>query len=64
MKVVATEKGYLGWIREPGDEFDVPEGVTGSWFKPVAEPPKAEPAKPKGKGKTPDPAGDDDEPII
>jgi len=59
MKVVALEKGYLGSVREPGEEFDVPEGVKGSWFKPVPKTPKE---KPKGKGDAP--AADDDEPVI
>lgn len=36
MKVIATEKGYFDQIREPGDEFEVPEGTgKSSWFKPV-----------------------------
>lgn len=61
MQVAATSKGYFGAIREPGDVFEVPAGVTGSWFAPV---PKAPPEKPKPKvSAKPDPAGDD-EPII
>lgn len=64
MKVVATAKGYLGSIREPGDVFDVPEGTTGSWFDPVPVEPKAA-EKPKGKGKAPEPKeAVEDEPII
>lgn len=38
MKVIATEKGYFGQIREAGDEFEVPDDVGDSnWFKPVKE---------------------------
>lgn len=35
MKVIATKKGYFGKLREPGDEFDVPEKSKASWFNPV-----------------------------
>jgi len=35
MKVVALKPGYLGKLRQPGDEFDVPEGSKASWFAPV-----------------------------
>ena len=35
MLVVATKLGYLDKLREVGEEFDAPDGVTGSWFKPV-----------------------------
>lgn len=38
MKVIATKRGYLGKLREVGEEFDVPEGSTGSWFQPVVHP--------------------------
>lgn len=55
MKVVATARGYLGAIREPGDTFDVPDGTKGSWFNPVADVPVEAPVKVgKSKGK-PDP---------
>lgn len=47
MKVIATKPGYLGKLRLPGDEFDVPEGTKGSWFKPVEQ--KAEDKKSKSK---------------
>lgn len=72
MKVTATAKGYMGSIREPGDVFEVADGLKGSWFTPVPEEPKAT-AKLEGKGgpKKPAPAdkaaqGDpgDDEAII
>ena len=35
MKVIATKLGYFGKLRQPGDEFDVPDGTKGSWFQPV-----------------------------
>jgi hypothetical protein len=37
MKVVALKPGYLGKLRQPGDEFDVPEGSKASWFVPVVD---------------------------
>lgn len=50
MRVVATERGYDGSAtREQGDEFDMPEGSSGAWFKvvPVAvDEPEAEKRKP------------------
>lgn len=57
MKVKATKPGYFGKLREMGDEFDVPEGATGSWFSPVDGEAKA---KGKAKAKPDDPlAGGD-----
>ena len=44
MKVIATKLGYFGKLREPGDEFEVPEGTKGSWFKPVDAPEDEAPA--------------------
>lgn len=35
MEVIALKKGYFGKLRAPGDRFDVPEGVKGSWFEPT-----------------------------
>jgi hypothetical protein len=33
MRVVATKQGYDNiCIREPGDEFEMPDGSSGSWF--------------------------------
>ena len=46
MLVKATAKGYLGSLREKGDEFEVPDGTKGSWFKPVSTETVAEPAEP------------------
>lgn len=46
MKVRATAMGFHGGSRRrEGDVFEVPEGVTGSWFEPIAKAPKA--AKPE-----------------
>jgi hypothetical protein len=56
MKVVALKPGYLGKLRQPGDEFDVPEGSKASWFVPVVdggpevEPPEVEPQARAPKG--------------
>jgi hypothetical protein len=36
MKVIATAKGYFGQVREPGDEFEVPDNTgKSSWFERV-----------------------------
>lgn len=43
MKVIAIKQGYLGKLRQPGDEFEVPEGSKASWFQPVEQ-------KASGKG--------------
>lgn len=43
MKVIATKLGYFGKLREPGDEFEVPDGTKGSWFQPIEQ-------KANGKG--------------
>lgn len=43
MKVIATKLGYFGKLREPGDEFEVPDGTKGSWIQPVEQ-------KANGKG--------------
>jgi hypothetical protein len=42
----------LGALRSPGDEFEVPDGTKGSWFKPLADEAAQEPkAKQTGKGR-------------
>jgi hypothetical protein len=48
MKVIATKPGYFGKLRQPEDEFDVPEGTKASWFRPVdkGEKPKQPNTKP------------------
>lgn len=60
MRVVATTIGYFGALRVEGDEFDVPDGTKGSWFKPVAAD-VAKPSKGKGKGTAPESGPEDDE---
>lgn len=45
MKVIATKQGYIGKLRQPGDEFEVSDGTKGSWFEPVKQ--KAEDKKAK-----------------
>ena len=58
--VIATTRGYFGGlIREIGDKFAVPDGITASWFKPVngdepvslSEPVSEAKAKPLRKAK-------------
>ena len=57
MKVIATKQGYFGKLRDVGDEFEVPEGTKGSWFKPVpADEPEAKPAR--GRKASAEPADD------
>lgn len=46
MKVIALKQGYFGRLREPGHEFEVPDGTTASWFEPV----KQQQQKPEAKG--------------
>ena len=59
MRVVANSIGYLGAIRVAGEEFDAPEGVTGSWFAPVALSDAKPAGKAKRKGGEADAAGDE-----
>ena len=50
MKVIATAIGYDNLaVRQVGDEFDMPDGSTAPWFKPVEGDTKG-PLK-SGKGK-------------
>lgn len=36
VRVRALERGYDNVaVREPGDEFEMPEGASGPWFEPV-----------------------------
>lgn len=45
-KAIAKEVGYFGVVRQPGDEFEVPDGTESStWFDVVGDKVK------KGKGK-------------
>lgn len=58
MRVIATASGFFGSLRQPNDEFDVPEGTKGSWFKPVQiDEPEAKPTRGR-KPTQADPAGD------
>lgn len=41
--MLATKPGYFGKLREPDDEFEVPEGAKASWFRAIEQ-------KPNGKG--------------
>lgn len=55
MKVLATARGHYKVVREVGDEFEVPDGLSGSWFVPVDAPPvvaEPEPVK-RGPGRPP-----------
>lgn len=55
MKVRATARGYWDQIREPGDEFEVPDdSKAATWFEPVDKKPAKKGAKP-----TSDKAGED-----
>jgi hypothetical protein len=38
MEVIATKQGFDGiCLREPGEQFTMPDGVKGSWFYPVGD---------------------------
>ncbi len=54
MRVTATKEGFDGQvIRRPGEEFDMPDGVTGSWFEPVPAEPKPKRRKAGAEGDAP-----------
>jgi hypothetical protein len=54
---VAHERGFFGQVREPGDRFEVPDGIKeGSWFT-IEEPEKPAPRK-KGEKADPDQPAD------
>lgn len=55
MKVKAIATGFYGFLRQPGDEFDVPEGETATWLEPIRA--AAERKKPKASAETSDDAG-------
>ena len=55
MKVKAIATGFYGFLRQPGDEFDVPEGETATWFEPIRA--AAERKKPKASAETSDDTG-------
>lgn len=56
MKVIAIKLGYFDGLRQEGDTFDVPQGMTASWFVPADEQDEAKeaPAAAKVKGKKAD----------
>ena len=57
MRVIATKPGFFDYLRQEGDEFEVPEGTKGSWFKPVsADEPEAKPTR--GRKASSEPADD------
>ena len=59
MRVIATAVGYDNKaLRQPGDEFEMPDGMKGSWFEPK-DPPVAPPAR-KGKAAAQAPAAEGD----
>lgn len=59
MKVIAIAEGYDNHaVRKPGDEFEMPDGSTAPWFKPVEGDTKG---PRKGKAKASDEPAD--EPI-
>lgn len=52
MKVIATAMGFDGkQIRNPGDEFDMPDESKGSWFAPLLQGDTDKPAEKPAKGK-------------
>lgn len=52
MRVIAIKTGYDNVkFREVGEEFEMPAGSKGSWFKPVEETVKPEPVKEEKKSK-------------
>jgi len=60
MKVRATERGYFDQIREPGDEFEVPDDTkAATWFEPVDKPVEKSTDKTKGKPAAGKPGNDD-----
>jgi len=45
-KAIAKEVGYFGSVRQPGEEFEVPEGTESNvWFDVVDEEPKKKKSK-------------------
>lgn len=53
MRVIAIAQGYGGKdkhaIREPGEQFEVPDGAKASWYEPVDEQDSAPTGGKKGK---------------
>ena len=62
IRVKATAKGYFGQLREPGDEFEIPdEKALGNWMEVVEEKParRARRRRVDGPGSQAAAAGDD-----
>lgn len=55
MKVIAIKAGYHGKLREPGEEFEVEDGLKASWFvaadNAVSEKPESQKSKASGNKK-------------
>ena len=57
MRVIATKVGFFDYLRQVGEEFEVPDGTKGSWFKPVpADEPEDKPTR--GRKASSEPADD------
>ena len=56
---VATQRGYIGRLIEPGETFEH-EGKPGSWMKPVGEEKSAEKSEAKSADKSTDKKAADD----
>lgn len=54
MKVIAKQMGFFGKLREPGDEFEVPDGTKGDWFEAADKPAESGKAKAKAADKPAD----------
>lgn len=50
MKVIAKQRGFFGKLREPGDEFEVPDGTKCEWFVAVGNLSGSDKAKAKAAG--------------
>lgn len=56
MRVRALETGFDNLaIREPGDEFEMPDGSEAHWFEPVESKPQTAKTKTKAKDDQTDP---------
>lgn len=54
MKVIAKQQGFFGKLRDPGDEFEVPDGTKCEWFDAVEKPAEGGKAKAKPADKPAD----------
>ncbi len=65
MRVQAIATGFHGFLRLPGDRFEVPEGETASWFEPLAVPQdKGAPEGETAKAGRPAKAGRGESPLV